>query len=458
MRRNSLLRRMFYSKCGNLSTLLMKYRKILRLGLPILVGQIGNIVLGFADNIMVGRYSTDALASASFVNNIFNIALFCCMGFSMGLTPLIGALFARKEQERIGAMVRKGLWINIIFTLIICGVMLALYFNIHCLGQPVHLLPIIRPYFLIFLAGMLPMTVFNVFAQWSYAINNTKLPMIIILCANCINILGNYALIYGHFGLPEMGLTGAGISTFISRVIGPLAIMAVFFMKKEYKVYASSFSNVSISHRDGVKIVRTGFPVAMQMSFETSAFSGAAIMAGWLGAVELASFQIVVIIGMLGFGIYYSFGSATSVLVSHAAGQNDNRDMRRTAWAGYHVILAIMTVSCLIFIFLGRNLMSIFTNDPAVIAMGSTLIFPLVLYQIADATQINFANALRGTSHVMPMLYIAFVSYIIVGLPSTYLIAFTWGMGLYGIILSFSVSLIVAAVLFFIYFMRATRK
>ncbi len=436
----------------------MKYKEILKLGLPILVGQIGNIVLGFADNIMVGRYSTEALASASFVNNVFNIALFCCMGFSWGLTPLVGALFARKEEDKIGAMVRNGLRLNLVFTLIICAAMLALYFNIHRLGQPEHLLPIIRPYYLIFLAGILPMTVFNVFAQWSYAINNTKLPMVIILCANCVNIIGNYALIYGHFGLPEMGLTGAGISTLISRIIGPVAIMAVFFLNKEYKAYAASFRTATLTRREGVKIVRTGFPVAMQTSFETAAFSGAAIMAGWLGAVELASFQIVVIIGMLGFGIYYSFGSATSVLVSHAAGQNDNRAMRRTAWAGYHVILAIMTVSCLIFIFFGHDLMSIFTNDPAVIAMGSTLIFPLVLYQIADATQINFANALRGTSHVMPMLYIAFVSYIIVGLPSTYLIAFTWGMGLYGIILSFSVSLIVAAVLFFIYFMRATRR
>lgn len=176
------------------------YRSIVRLGLPILVGQLGMIVVGFADNIMVGRYSTDALASASFVNNLFNVAIFCCIGFTYGLTPLAGSLFGRKQFKEIGAVMRSGLWLNIAFSLLVMAVMTAIYLNIDRLGQPEHLLPLIRPYFLIYLAGMLPVTVFNVFAQWSYGINNTRLPMWIILAANAVNVIGNYALIYGHFG------------------------------------------------------------------------------------------------------------------------------------------------------------------------------------------------------------------------------------------------------------------
>ena len=102
--------------------------------------------------------------------------------------------------------------------------------------------------------------------------------------------------------------------------------------------------------------------------------------------------------------------------------------------------------------------MGLFSSDPAVISLAVTLIVPLVLYQFGDATQISFANALRGTSHVMPMLYIAFVSYIVIGLPCTYLLAFPAGLGLYGIVLSFSVCLLVAAVLYLYFFLRATRK
>lgn len=117
-----------------------------------------------------------------------------------------------------------------------------------------------------------------------------------------------------------------------------------------------------------------------------------------------------------------------------------------------------MLLSCSLFIFFGRPIMGIFTEDAAVRALAYTLIFPLVVYQLGDATQITFANALRGTSHVMPMLWCAFVSYVIVGLPSTYLLGFTVGWGLWGIILSFSFSLFMAAALYFYFFMRATRK
>ncbi|MDE6575771.1 MAG: hypothetical protein K2L84_10650, partial [Muribaculaceae bacterium] len=131
---------------------------------------------------------------------------------------------------------------------------------------------------------------------------------------------------------------------------------------------------------------------------------------------------------------------------------------RHVAWAGYHLTLAAMICSCCIFIFAGKYIISWFSNDAAVLALAYTLIFPIVLYQLGDATQISFANSLRGTSKVGPILYIAFISYIIVGLPLTWLMAFPLGMGLYGIVLSFTACLLLAAVQFLIFFLRATKK
>ncbi len=186
------------------------------LGFPILVGQLGNIVTGFADNIMVGHYSTEALAAASFVNNLFNTAILGCVGFTYGLTPLVGALFAEGNSLRIGALTRLAMRINLVFTLLIMAVMTAVYFNLHHMGLPPELLPTVRPYFLLVLAGMIPVTVFNVMLQWSYAIGNTALPMWITLGGNVLNIAGNYLLIFGHGGFDAMGLTGAGISTLFS--------------------------------------------------------------------------------------------------------------------------------------------------------------------------------------------------------------------------------------------------
>ena len=384
-----------------MSGLLRKYKdnyvSIIRLGLPILIGQLGMIIVGFADNIMVGQYSTEALASASFVNNIFNVAILACIGFTYGLTPLVGALFSQKRYDTIGAILRNGLFLNTAFSLIILGIMTILYFNVDRMGQPEELLPLIRPYYLLYLAGLIPISVFNVFAQWAYAINRTKMPMWIILIANITNVIGNYMLIYGVWGCPELGLTGAGISTLFSRVLSMGCILAVFFGFKEYRKYREGFTQNHISKLHLAQINRTSWPVALQMAFETGAFSLSAIMAGWLGKIPLASFQVMLIVGTLGFCIYYSFAASVSVLVSNAAGLNDNAKIRRISFAGFHILIAIATISSLVFIIFGETLIRAFTDDTAVIITSLSLIFPLVLYQYGDATQINFANALRGT-------------------------------------------------------------
>ncbi|MCI9607240.1 MAG: MATE family efflux transporter [Muribaculaceae bacterium] len=432
--------------------------QIIRLGLPILIGQLGLIIVGFADTGMVGNYSTEALASASFVNNLFNVCVFACVGFTYGLTPLIGSLFGCNRKEAIGEMLRNGLLANTLFALGICALMTAVYFNLHRLGQPQELLPLIRPYFLIYLAGLLPVAIFNVFAQWAYAIKRTRMPMWIILASNVLNIFGNWLLIYGNWGCPELGLTGAGISTLIARVFCPIAIIMVLMTRSDYAIYRRGLLQSSFNRRTLNHISRTSWPVAMQMTFESGSFTAAAVMAGWLGAVSLAAFQVVVITGTLGFCVYYSVAAAVSVLVSNAAGTGDAREMRRYAFAGYRILLALAATASCLFIFQGPGIIHLFTQDPEVQALALSLILPLVIYQFGDATQITFANALRGTSNVMPMLWIAFVSYVLIGLPATYLMGFTFGMGTFGIILSFSVSLFIAAALFLHFFLRTTRN
>ena len=319
-------------------------------------------------------------------------------------------------------------------------------------------MPLIKPYYLIVMAGMLPIAIFNVFAQWLFAINRTKLPMWILLSANSLNILGNWLLIYGKCGFPELGLIGAGYSTLFARVLCPVVVMVIFFLYKDFRTYRDGFKASRINSMMIGQINRTSWPVSLQMTFESGSFTIAAVMAGWLGAISLASFQIIVITGTLGFCIYYSMGSAVSVLVANAAGLNDRIGMRRIAFAGYHIMLTLAAISSTLFIVFGHEFINAFTEDPEVIAATVVLIVPLVLYQMGDATQINFANALRGTSHVMPMIWIAFVSYVVIGIPATYLLAFTASMGTYGIILSFSVSLFIAAALFLYFFMRATKR
>lgn len=437
------------------------YKKIIMLGLPILVGQLGMIAVGFADNIMVGQHSTEELAAASFVNNLFNVIIFLCLGFTYGLTPLIGALAAGDNRRDIGRTLLTGVKVNAVFSLAVTALMGCVYFFLDHLIKNDELLPLIRPYYIIYLAGIIPISMFNVFAQWSYAVRNTVMPTVIVLIANAVNILGNYLLIDGRLGCPEMGLMGAGIATLVARVLCVLMIVWIFFGRPIYAGYRAGFSHRAPRVMSARKVIVTSFPVALQMAMETGAFSGAALIAGWLpdGTLALAAFQVLVIVGTLGFCIYYSMGTGVSVLVANAAGAGDTVAMRRIGWAGYHVILAIAAVSCTIFLTCGRTMISFFSdNDMALINLAAAQLFPLVLYQLGDATQINFAGALRGTSRVMPMLWIAFVSYIVIGIPSTWLLAHPAGLGLRGIFLSFSISLVLAGALFLRYFLKYTRR
>lgn len=430
------------------------YKQIIKLGLPIIAGQAGMIIVAFADNIMVGQYSTEALASASFVNNVFNMAMMACLGFTYGLTPLVGAMFGVGKHHKIGELMRNGVILNVFYSLLIMAVMSVLYVNLENIGQPEELLPLIRPYFLLALGSVLPVAVFNALAQCSYGMKNTSMPMWIILLANIVNIAGNWLLIYGNLGFPELGLTGAGISTLFSRLLCAFLLLLYFVYAREFERVRQGIKESEINRSVLREITNTSFPVSMQLLFETAAFSGAAVMAGWLGKIELAAFQVMVTIGTLGFCFYYSLGSATSVLVANAAGRNDFKAMRRIGFAGYHLVLLLAAAASLAFILGGRGLISLFTSDPIVIAASLSLIPPLLVYQLGDATQVNFANALRGTSKVMAMLWIALFSYVIVGIPTTFLLRHS----IQTIFYSFSASLFMAAALFLHFFLKNTRE
>lgn len=286
------------------------------------------------------------------------------------------------------------------------------------------------------------------------------MPTVIVLISNVVNIGGNYLLIGGELGCPELGLEGAGLSTLAARILCPLLIILAFFGMKRFSGYSRGFGNSTPVSITPGKVFATSMPVSLQMAMEAGSFSAAALIAGWLpdGTLALAAFQVLVIVGTLGFCIYYSVSTGVSVLVANAAGASDIPLMRRTGWAGYHVTLAISVVSCAIFLTCGPTLITFFSdNDMALISLATAQLFPLVLYQLGDATQINFAAALRGTSRVMPMLWIAFVSYVVVGIPVTWLLAHPAGLGLEGIFLSFSISLFLAGALFLLFFLKYTR-
>ena len=179
------------------------YRTLLSIGIPIMIGQMGMIVLSFADTMMVGHHSTTELGAASFVNNIINLAIITGTGFSYGLTPVVGALFGRGEQAEAGQALRCSLLTNTLAAVAMMTVLLVLYFNLGNIGQPVELLGYMRPYYMVLFASLPFVMLFNAFKQFTDSITLTRTSMWILLSGNLLNILGNYIFIYGKMGAPE---------------------------------------------------------------------------------------------------------------------------------------------------------------------------------------------------------------------------------------------------------------
>lgn len=217
------------------------YKALFTLGIPIVIGQIGVIILGFADTLMIGHHSTNELAAASFVNNMFTLAIIFATGFSYGLTPIVGSLFGRGETHVVGRMLKNSLFANTLLAVLLTLIMWILYLNIHRLGQPEELLPLMRPYFIVLLISLLFVLLFNGFKQFADGITDTRVSMWILLTGNVMNIIGNYILIYGKLGMPEMGLLGAGISTLASRIMMVIVFAVIFFCTRRYHIYKEGF-------------------------------------------------------------------------------------------------------------------------------------------------------------------------------------------------------------------------
>ena len=436
-----------------------EYRELWRLGLPVLVTQAGIIIVSFADTIMVGAYGTAELAAAAFVNSLFMIPVVMQIGFASGMTPLIGALFGRRDHLEIGATLRSGLQVNILVSLIFTLIMGALYFALDSFGQPEELMPLIKPYYLIVLCTLLPMAVFNTCQQTSNGITDTAAPMWMILMSNVLNIVGNYALIYGHFGAPELGLVGAGLSTAFARIAAMLGIGILFWRARRYRPYLKGIGhNPDIRGRRRWRVWVTSYPIMIQSGIECSMWSFGAIVSGWFGAVQLASYQVANTIGQLGFMTYMSFGVALSVRVANFTGKGDLARVRLCTRAALHLNVVLATLASAVFLLGGTHLIHVFTPDPAVTAAAMLLMFPLILYQYCDAAQMTFANALRGTSIVKPLAWISVISYIVVGVPSLLALASGCDLGNIGVYYSFCIALLVASVLLYISYRRAVSR
>ena len=423
--------------------------------------QLGASLVGLFDSIMVGHYATVDLAAVSFSNALFFTVMVFAMGALMGLTPLIGIQVGKisdttdnsdestrlsESKNIISSLFQNGMLFTIllsIMTLILLGGCIPF---LHCFGQDPAVVEVARPYFILIVISIVPFLFFTFFKQFLEGLGNTSVAMVITLVMNGINILLNWLFIYGNWGCPELGATGAGIGSLVARIGMPICFFVVMYFRREWKEYMTSMRWSKFKASVIKELTKIGFPIGVQTLMETIAFTAAFIFIGWISKEALAAHQIANQICDMTFMVILGVGSATTIRVSHQLGANNLHGVRMASNASIHLVLFINTIGAILMIGLRNQIPMLFTEDPEVIAIASKLVVLAGVLQLADGLQVVAASMLRGITDVKIPMFIALFSYTIVCISIGLFLAFPMGMGAVGIWIGFVVGLSVAAI------------
>lgn len=249
-----------------------QYRATLRLAAPVVMSQAGILLVQLVDTAMVGRLGAIPLAGVSFGSTVFFFIFIFSMGLSMGLTPLVGEMYATGNHKSSARYFQNSLLLYFVVGLLAVALQLATIPLMHHMGQPPEVVAQAIPYYRYMVWSMIPLMIYCAFKQFLEGVGNTKVTMYTVITANAINILLNWLLIYGKWGFPQMGAAGAGLATMISRAITPVMMLIYFVSAPKFRRYLSFFSRPLIEWRRIANLLRVGFPIAAQMLLEGGTF------------------------------------------------------------------------------------------------------------------------------------------------------------------------------------------
>lgn len=434
------------------------FKRNITLAVPVMLSQLGHVMVGVADSIMVGRIGTIPLAAASLGNSIFSIILTLGIGISFAITPLVAAADGENDLKKSTNVFKHGLYINTITGIVLFLLTFGITFILPFLNQPPEVAEMAGPYLGIIALSLIPFMVFQSFRQFAEGLALTKKAMYITVGANLVNIGFNYVLIYGKLGFAPMGLYGAGVATLISRIAMPIAMGLYIFKGNSFQPYIKYFHLKGFSKKLGVRMLKLGLPTGLQYVFEVGAFSTAAIMAGWLGAKQLAAHQIAISLASISYMMASGISAAATVRVGNQLGRNDIPTLRIAGFTSFAMGVAFMSFTCILFV-IGKGFFpTLYVNEKEVIDIASSLLVIAAFFQISDGVQVVGLGALRGLEDVRMPTLIALVAYWIIGLPLGYLLGFVLNIGVKGIWFGLLTGLTLAAIMLSIRFNILTKR
>ncbi|MEN8949856.1 MATE family efflux transporter [Planktotalea arctica] len=432
-------------------------RAIATLGLPLIGGHLAQFSITLTDTVMMGWYSIEGLAAVTLAGTFFFVLFIFGSGFAQAVMPLVASQFANGDDVQMRRTTRMGLWMSFVFAL---GVMPLFFFSdpvLRALGQTDVLAAEAQSYLRIAGWGIIPALGVMVLKSHLAAMERTKVVLWVTIIAAVANAFLNYALIFGHWGMPELGLRGSAIASVIVQILS-LAVIVGYVMRALPQ--QQLFARIWRPDWEAFFLVgRLGVPIGFTMLAEVGLFAASTLMMGWLGTIALAAHGVALQLASLTFMVHLGLSNAATVRAGNALGRRDGEHLARGAKViiALSMIMALATIA--VFVAFPEPLISLFLdsdepNKGAIIAVGTILLVMAGVFQLVDAAQVMALGLLRGLRDTkVPMSYAVF-SYWVIGAPCSYLLGFTFGFGGAGIWGGLAIGLAFAAVLMMVRFWR----
>ncbi len=426
-------------------------RETLKLALPVIIGQLGQVLMGTIDVMMLGKVGYVHVSAAGLANSIMILVTVIGMGTMSVIAPLIAEANATADKEKVRAFLQQGIWIGFLIGGIIH---LMLYFGaplIHRLDQPPADTSLAIDFLKIISASVIPMLLFLALKGFTDGLSDTRPAMVITLLGLGLNIFLNFLLIEGNWGFPRMEIKGSALATTLTRYI-MFGMMAFWVLtRNHYQSYVKiKVQVVSNSRAAFSKILSIGLPSGMQYFFEVGSFVGITIMLGWMGeqaSQYRAAHQIGIAVVSISYMIALGVSTAASIRVGDALGRKDNQDIRNAGFVG--LLIAILWMGlCMIFLLFGGDfiLMAYQITDEVVLKTAGRLLVIGAFFQLFDGAQAVGLGILRGIQDVKYPTIVTFIAYWVLTIPLGYFLGFTLNMKVEGTWYAFLLGLGFAAV------------
>lgn len=431
-------------------TLKEHLRKNITLAAPVMIGQLGHIMVSVADSVMVGRVGVIPLAGATFAGTFYYILMVFGLGVSYAITPLVAATDPKHKHKLLGYL-QDGLVMNVVLGFIIFGMSYFASFFMQHFGQEDEVVIIARPYLRIMCSSCIPLMVYQTFRQYSEGLSDTVAPMIVSIIANLLNVGLNYLLIYGNYGFPALGLNGAGYATLISRVV--MVGLMIWMVRGKCRGFRFDFRMSGIR-----QLIKLGLPSGLQYVFEVGAFATAAVMVGWISAEALAAHNIALNLAAISYMAATGLASASTIRVGNQLGLKNKYNVRMVGFSSLALVVIFMGFCGALFILLRNQLPGLYIENEKVKQLAATLLIIAAAFQISDGVQAVGLGVLRGLKDVKIPTIVTFVAYWLIAIPSGYWFAFSRNLGAEGIWYGLSIGLTISGVLHIWRFNRLTNR